>query len=111
MNPPPKVGRFQWERVVRHLTMQPTTKLVVLIAATFADRDGTNIRPGNATLTDLTGLSDSTVRRAMTEARTVGVLYRESKGSNSGRAALADVYRLSLPPEHRSPMTGDRRRS
>ena len=104
MSTPPKAGRFEWERVVRHLTMPPTTKLVVLIAATFGDRDGTNIRPGNAILASAAGRSERTVQTALEDARSLGVIFREKRGSSPGRRALADVYRLSLHPNTGSPL-------
>lgn len=97
MAEPRFVDRFTWERAICGIPMQPTTKLIALLAATYANKDGTNVRPGNALLAAAAGTSDRTVRRALDEARAIGVLHRVSRGSNSGRAHLADVYRLSLP--------------
>lgn len=99
MTEPRFVDRFTWERAIRDISMQPTTKLIVLIAATFANKDGTNVRPGKTQLAAAAGVSTSTVKRALREARTIGVLHLVSHGSTTGRAHLTDVYRLSLPEE------------
>lgn len=99
MTRPRFVGRFEWERAIRDIPMQPTTKLICLLAATYASKDGTNVRPGIAQLAAAAGVSARTVKRSLDEARTIGVLHRVNRGSNSGRAHLTDVYRLSLPKE------------
>ena len=40
-----RIGRFEWERVLRRLALGASTKGVALMLAGYADRDGGNIHP------------------------------------------------------------------
>ncbi|GGR60989.1 DNA-binding transcriptional ArsR family regulator [Nocardioides luteus] len=111
-------GRFDWERAIRALPLRPPVlKLVALVLATYADRDGANAHPGEDRLAEDCGMSPRSVRRHLAELRELGLIERVFKGSSYGRAKAADEYRLIVPAdiqsrvaerlEHRSPMTGD----
>lgn len=89
--------RFAWERVVRSMQMDPTTKLVALVLATYADIDGTKVRPGLKRLAEDTGRSKRSMMRATVALREMGLLNRISKGSNLGTRDLVDVYQLAIP--------------
>lgn len=89
--------RFRWERTVRSIQMDPSTKLVALLLATYADKDGTKVRPGLKRLAEDAGLSRRTMMRATSALREMGLLDRINRGSNLGKRDLVDVYRLVIP--------------
>ena len=91
------VDRFTWERMVRATKMDPSTKLAALICGTYADQDGTKVRPGLKRLSADTGLSQRSMKRAMVALRSMGLLDRVTKGSNLGTKDMVDVYRLVIP--------------
>ncbi|WP_157376133.1 hypothetical protein [Allokutzneria albata] len=39
-------SRFEWERIIRRARLTKPVKLVALLLATYADPDGTRVRPG-----------------------------------------------------------------
>src|SRR5665647_636709 len=91
--------RFEWERIIRRVYMDPSTKLVALVLATYANKDGTQVRPGRKRLAAVTCLSVRTVDRHLDELRSLNFLDRMAKGSNTGTRDLADVYRLTIPTD------------
>jgi hypothetical protein len=93
------LGRFAWERVVKRCKMPRSTKLVAFTLATFADRDGSNVRPGEEQLAaDLDGMSERQVRRHMARLRDdYRLIERVSRGGS--RSRFPDVYRLVLPDD------------
>lgn len=113
-NPAPvPVGRFEWERVVRKHLRQPDgtrppsewahvasgTRLVAWVAASYANRDGTSVRPGLDNLIEDTGTSRATVLRALAWLRAEGWLVevssrRRAKTDTRGKST---VYRLTIP--------------
>lgn len=94
---PTAINRYDWERVVRRVRMNPSAKLVALAIATYASKGGTSMYPGVAKLAAVTGLTDKTVRAALKTLRTVGLLERTFDGSKNGRRGLADEYRMRRP--------------
>ena len=101
--------RFTWEQTLRHAALPSTRKLVALMAATYANGDGTRVRPGESELAEACGIDPRTVRRQLVALRESGWLTRTRRGSSQGRRAMADEYRLTLPPDHdhRTPVSGD----
>lgn len=94
------VSRFEWERVVRRLTLKSSTKLVALTLATYADRDGTNAHPGVDRLACDCSLNPDVVRRHLKILREqIGLLERTVEGSKQGRRRLADSYDLAVPAD------------
>lgn len=93
------LDRFAWERVVKRCKMPRSTKLVALTLATFANRDGSNVRPGEEQLAaDLDGMSERQVRRHMARLRDeYRLIERVSRGGS--RSRYPDVYRLVLPDD------------
>jgi Helix-turn-helix domain len=91
--------RFEWERIIRRALMDPSTKLVALVLAGYANKDGSSVRPGRKRLSAVTGMSVRTVDRCLDKLRTLGLLDRVSKGSNTGIEFMADVYRLTIPAD------------
>lgn len=107
---PTPAGRFEWERAVRALTIHPPLrKLVALMIATYADKDGRNAHPGEDRLAKECGITTRAVREhlAALGAGTpvtpgIGLLHRTFHGSKAGRRRLADEYMLTLPPDAKS---------
>lgn len=62
---------------------------VGIIYATFADWDGTNIRPGVGTLATITGRSEDTVSRCLTALAAAGLIERKRR--QGGKTAVAHL--------------------
>jgi len=96
-------GRFAWEARVRSLpraVLPPQAKLLALILATYADKRGGGMHPGNARLAGDTGFDRATVLRHMATLRDLHLIARTYRARTGrppeDRAALADEYRLVL---------------
>lgn len=93
-------GRFEWERIVRRIVMPERVKLVALLLATFADGDGSRVRPGLEQLTAMTGRSRATVKRSMTVLRgELELLEEVSRGGGRYGKGHATEYRLVIPED------------
>lgn len=107
---PSPAGRFEWERAVRALEIRPPLrKLVALMLATYADRDGRNAHPGEQRLADECGITTRAVREHLSALGAgtpatpgIGLLHRTFHGSKAGRRKLADEYFLTLPADMKS---------
>ncbi len=55
------VKRFEWERLVRRIAMPRTTKLVAMTLASFANQDGSNVRPGRERIANACGVTPRTI--------------------------------------------------
>lgn len=94
------IGRFEWERALLGWDLPPSTKLVALAMATRANQDGTSIRPAQAQVARDTGLGVRAVRKHLAVLRDeLCVFERTHRGSSTGRANYADVYRLVVPDD------------
>lgn len=91
--------RFEWERVVRRIKMRQGLKFVALALASYANTDGSRARPGRDRLANISDRTPRSVSRALVELRDLGLIERVSEGSNYGRQARADEYRLTLPSD------------
>jgi hypothetical protein len=92
------VGRYDWERIVRRAVMPVRHKLVALVLATYADANGTRVRPGMDVLAAVTGQGESTVRRLVTDLRgSYGLLEVVTRGGGRKGRGKATEYRLVLP--------------
>lgn len=91
------IDRFSWERSVRRLALGRTSKLVGLMLATYADRDGDNAHPGVDRLSADCESDERTIRRHLTRLAELGLIERTFEGSSAGRRRLADCYRLTMP--------------
>lgn len=90
------IDRFEWEKCVRLVKMPTTTKLVALALATYGNRQGSNIHPGNKRLATELGVSPRTIERAVDWLRSHGLLEQTFKGRSAGRKGLANAYRLAV---------------
>jgi DNA-binding transcriptional ArsR family regulator len=86
------VGRWEWEKAVRTAGLPMAPALVAFALATYADADGTKVRPSQSTVASGLGVSRSTVVRAMRRLRDDGYL-RLVREPGPGRTA---EYRLTL---------------
>lgn len=98
-DPDRAAGRYEWERIVRRCELPSTTKLVAMMAASYANTDGSRIFPGTARLAAVCSLSERAVRAALGNLRDVGLLVRDVKGGMRGTKAYADVYHLAIPAD------------
>lgn len=121
-------GRFEWEKVIRRAILKPSSvKLIALVMATYADGDGSRVRPGQLRLAAVMGTGVSTVERGQRELERLGFLELVAKGHSFGRGhpgGFASVYQLTLPEDlfervqmldpdekkHPSPMTDESRK-
>lgn len=94
-------GRFTWERELRSTSLPPRARLVGLALASYANSNGSSIRPGVEQLVKASGLSRRTVIRAMTELVASRYLEQVSRGRAYGRGGggFASQYQLTLPTE------------
>ncbi|WP_337456598.1 helix-turn-helix domain-containing protein [Prescottella sp. D32] len=87
--------RFEWERIVRRVHMVQSTKLLAFVLATYADMNGSRVRPGVGRLSRVAGVTDRTVKRALATLRELGLIERVKQGNRW--AGHADEYRLTIP--------------
>lgn len=93
-----RCDRFEWERIVRRLVAPKHVKFLALVLATYADTNGTRVRPGNKRLAAVTGDEARNVRRILQVIRDeLGLLEQVSRGGGRGRSEVAAVYRLTIP--------------
>lgn len=93
-------GRFEWERLVRRTVMPMRVKFLAFVLASYADADGSNVRPGVERLSDITGLGTATVKRSLKALRVEYGLLDQVKrgGGRTGRGSVT-LYRLTLPED------------
>ncbi|MFD6069295.1 helix-turn-helix domain-containing protein, partial [Amycolatopsis lurida] len=98
-NAPRPVGRYEWESVLRRVTLPDDLKYAALLLGTYADPDGTRVRPGEPELAAAMGKSKATARRRVSALQEMGFVRLVSRGGGRGAAARASVYRLTLPSD------------
>ncbi|MFI5955836.1 hypothetical protein [Cryptosporangium sp. NPDC051539] len=105
--------RFEWERLLRRIILPverdpkrrksapspQNVMLVGLVGATYADPDGTRVRPGTKLLAKVTGLSEDVVGRCLRRLVAYGLYNQLESGSSYGRGQRASDYRLSYPED------------
>lgn len=95
-----EVSSWEWIGVWRRAVIPWEFKALGLLLATYADADGSRIRPGVKRLTAETGKSDKTVRRWLEELRsTYGVIAITERGGGRGGRGKTHTYRLVLPAD------------
>lgn len=89
--------KFEWlKQMVRDHSLTTTDRLTGSHLFNYAAPDGGRVRPGRARLSAELGISKSTVDRSLRSLRDAHWIRREVHGSSSGRANVADVYRLTI---------------
>jgi hypothetical protein len=92
-------GRFDWERLVRRAQLPKPLKFLALVMATYADPDGSRVRPGLPVLSAVTGDSERHVSRLLTALVDSGLLEQVARGGGRGNRGRASVYRLTIPAD------------
>lgn len=94
------IGRFDWERLVRRIVMPTGHKLIALILATWADPNGSRVRPGLGLLAASTGVSERTARRVLGSlARDWGLIDLVARGGGRNGKGKTAEYRLTIPTD------------
>lgn len=94
------LGRYEWERLLRRIVMPPQHKLVALLLATWADPDGSRVRPGTALLAASMGRSQHTASNVMRSLRREwGLIEQVSRGGGRGGNGKTATYRLTIPTD------------
>lgn len=92
------IGRYEWERLVRRARLPKPVKLLALVLATYADPDGSRVRPGIPVLASVTGDSERNVGRLLRHlVDDLGLLRQVARGGGRGGKGRASVYRLTIP--------------
>lgn len=93
-------GRFEWERLVRRIRMPKPVKLLALVLSTYADADGSRVRPGQGVLAAVTDDTDRNVRRLLKTLRDdLRLIEQTSRGGGRGGHGRTTEYRLTLPTD------------
>ncbi|WP_431423785.1 hypothetical protein [Actinokineospora sp.] len=80
--------------------MPEVLKGFALILATFADPDGTRVRPGIPSLRAITGKSPRTVQDRLTDLHErLGFLILVRRGGGRGGSGRVNEYRLAIPAD------------
>jgi len=95
------VGRYEWENVMRRLSSREQISdellLAALLLSTYADPDGTRVRPGEREFAEANRRSKPTARRRVAWLQEHGFVRLVSRGGGTGVHARASEYRLTLP--------------
>lgn len=92
-------GRFEWERIVRRIRMPKPVKLAALVLATYADPDGSRVRPGMEVLAAVTGDSERNAKRIVNVLRSMRLIEQVSRGGGRGGRGKAATYQLVIPTD------------
>ncbi|GAA1725882.1 hypothetical protein GCM10009710_03270 [Aeromicrobium alkaliterrae] len=92
--------KWDWERALKDRSrregMTAGCQHIALLMSTYADGDGSSIRPTAQTLADVSGKSRATVHEALRYLRERGWVLQVARGAGASR--MASVYRLTIPP-------------
>lgn len=91
-----RVDRFEWERWIRRLPLDPQLKLLAFTMGTYASVKGADVRPGDDRLARVLRCSDRTIRTNRNRLIDAGLLERVSTVRVRGRA---DEYVLTIPAD------------
>jgi hypothetical protein len=106
----PSVSRFEWERIIRQLSLPPMTKLIAMTLATYCTgATGQSMYPGEERLAADCCVSVRTVRRHLADLRDTGLIVRTARGRANQYGRTADTHVLALPVDiaDRVPLTKD----
>jgi hypothetical protein len=94
-------GRYEWERIVRRICgmSDPVARLAFTLSS-YADPDGSRIRPGEPVLAADTDKSVRTVRRLLGELTDrYGLIQLVARGGGRGGFGRTSTYRLTIPTD------------
>jgi hypothetical protein len=93
-------GRFEWERILRRAVLPMRVKFLAFVLASYADADGSNVRPGVERLADITGFGTATVKRSLKALRDeYGLLGQVKRGGGRHGTGSAARYQLTIPED------------
>lgn len=92
-------GRFEWERVIKRIVWPKPVKFLALTLATYADPDGSRVRPGMDALAGDTGDTARNVGRLMGVLLDVGMVEEVARGGGRNGRGRASAYRLTVPTD------------
>ncbi|RSN26532.1 hypothetical protein DMC63_01465 [Streptomyces sp. WAC 05977] len=92
-------GRFDWERIIRRADLPMRLKYTALTLATYADADGSRVRPGPAVLAAVMKQGESTVRKHLAALIEYGLIALVSRGGGRGGRGKSSEYRLTAPKD------------
>ena len=95
------IDSFDWKRIIKRAELPRTTKLIAGFLGDFADRDGSNVRPGVVLLAEMAGVTERTVKTHLKVLREAGLI---EKTRHSRMLGQADVYRLTIPGVDHAPV-------
>ncbi len=72
---------------------------MALILATYADPDGSRVRPGNEILAAVTGESERNVKRRLAALREMGLLTVARRGGGRSGRGKTTEYQLTMPSD------------
>ncbi len=90
------VDRFTWERMLRRAPLSTPLRLLAMTLGTYADQDGTEVRPGDKRVARVLRCSTRTVERNRKQLIELGLLERTHAQRSREKA---DTYRLTVPPD------------
>ncbi|MBM9464645.1 hypothetical protein JL108_14405 [Aeromicrobium sp. YIM 150415] len=90
------VDRFTWERMLRRAPLPTPLRMLAMTLGTYADQDGTEVRPGDERVARVLRCDPRTIRRNRRRLVDMGLIERTSAQRVRGRA---DVYRLTIPAD------------
>ncbi|RSD21978.1 hypothetical protein [Amycolatopsis eburnea] len=97
---PTPVGRFEWERILRRIAMPDALARLAFTLATYADADGSRVRPGVDQLAADTDKAPRSVKRLLAELRDgYGLIAQISRGGGRNGKGRAAEYRLVFPAD------------
>ena len=92
--------KWDWEQALKNRSrdegMVPGVQHIALLMSTYADGDGTSIRPSVDTLVKVSGKGRASVHEALKYLRDTGWVHQVSRGAGVSRRA--SQYRLTIPP-------------
>ena len=99
-----RVGKWEWEPAIRESDLRPYTRLVLLVIDTYMGKQGDHSFPSHRTLSLETGLSVSTVGRALREAKDKGFIEwtRPRFGSSNHYVACVPSSVVAADGLHRA---------
>ncbi|MBA0126305.1 hypothetical protein H0B56_12205 [Haloechinothrix sp. YIM 98757] len=82
---------------MRRVVLPVRVKFLALILATYADPDGSRVRPGLDVLASVSGQSERSVKRSLAELRGLGLLTVARRGGGRGGQGRTTEHQLTIP--------------
>lgn len=97
-------NQFEWHKqMIRSTALSTTAKLVGAAMFDYSDEHGRKVFPSKSTLAEDTGLSKSTVHRAIQSLRDAGWIRLVAEGGFSDQYNRPNEWRLTYPANVASP--------